>query len=163
MPRSSPKPVVPVVGFLPVLLAGASVVAAQCVPVAGGFTSVGVVGPPCGSPILLCTDGTLTGDLAGKYDFTMASLAPALAPGDPLLFVFTGTSLITTGAGQISAEDQGKLRFNPAGPSPFVTLVQVKSGSGAFAGATGVIVATGELDFSTNKAVGAYTGALCFP
>lgn len=145
------------------LLLAASGAAASCIAIEGPFSSTSVLGPPCTSPILLCTDGRLEGSLEGTYYFTMRSMAPALAPQDPLLLVFTGESLITTSDGRMNAEDVGRMRYNPTGPTPFVTLVQVRTGTGAYAGVTGVIVAEGELDFSAGKAVGTYRGALCWP
>jgi hypothetical protein len=93
----------------------------------------------------------------------MNSIAPALAVSDPQLLAFTGESHITATGGAMEAKDQGTLHFNPVGTSPFTTLVRIVSGSGAFEGATGLIVAQGDIDFAAQTVVGAYTGAVCLP
>lgn len=144
------------------LALSASVLGASCTPIAGPFNSTLEAGPPCASVILLCTDGHLGGDLDGSYAFEMNSLAPALAPAHPTMLVFTGASHITTALGEMEGSDVGRMEYTAAGPTPFTTIVELVSGSGAYAGVSGTIVAKGHLDFAAQTAVGAYTGALCF-
>lgn len=146
-----------------VLAATGAADAVQCDPIRGPFHATLEAGPPCDSQIFLCTHGTLTGSLPGKYDFRMNSLAPALDVSDPQLLAFTGESLITARGGTMHAEDQGTLHYDPLGPSPFTTLVRIVSGRGAFAGASGFIVAEGTADFAAGTITGHYSGVLCLP
>lgn len=147
-----------------VLLAAVALVASSSAlaateTVEGDFTSVGVLPPECGS--FLCTRGELTGDLEGTYFFTMTSLLPD--SGTPGAFLYAGNSSITTADGTLQGEDTGIMYFTSGNPAPFVTTVNVVSGGGAYAGATGTIVATGSLDFTTNHATGTYTGSITTP
>lgn len=145
------------------LAGGAAVADSGCVAVSGPFETTQVYPPECTSATGLCTHGVLHGDIVGTYDFSMDSLAPALDPADPTLFVFTGTSLIETADGTMTAHDTGRLWYNVLAPSPFETIVNIDGGSGAYEGASGRLVATGELDFSTGRGVGTYTGDVCAP
>ncbi len=135
----------------------------DCRAVDGPFTSTLVPPPTCQSPVGLFTHGILTDDLRATYDFTFATLVPAPDPEHPNRYFYTGTSVITMdhGGAQMFSNDHGYLDMNPAGLSPFVTTVMIRSGTKHFAHTTGSIVAQGLLNLQSGNAVGSYTGALC--
>lgn len=136
--------------------------AESCFEVSGHFVATAEI--PClASPVLLCTHGELDGDLPSRYDFVMTSQQALSDPLDPLLLTFTGESIITLADGRMFAQDTGMMRVNPAGPWPFQTTVNVFDGEGAWAGATGTIVATGGLDLQRGVTEGDYVGRLCVP
>ena len=92
----------------------------------------------------------------GKYvlyatDFTTAHGNWALA------------SNTTAAGGQLFGSDSGILRITGPTTASFVTVVRIVRGTGEFAGATGGIVAPGQLDFVTGNTVGTYWGAVCGP
>ena len=130
----------------------------SCKTFFGNFTAV----PPavCPSPVGICTHGTLTGGFPSTYDFVMDTLVPTLVPG---VFAYTGHSLIGSATGTLSGADSGFLQMTGPTSASFVTVVRILSGTGAFTGATGGIVAPGKLDFVTGGTVGTYSGAVCTP
>jgi len=130
-----------------------------CRTFSGKFTAV----PPaeCTSPVKpvgICTHGTLTGGFPSIYDFVMDTLVPIGATG---FSRYTGHSVITTADGQLFGSDTGILRITGPTTASFVTVVRIVGGTGKFAGATGGIVAPGQLDFGTGSTVGTYSGAVC--
>ena len=132
----------------------------HCKTYAGHF--VATTESPClASPVLLCTHGTLTGDLPSTYDFVMTSQTPLTDLSDPAFLVFTGDSVITTDAGRMLAHDTGKMWMDPSGVWPFETTVNIHSGDGAWEGATGRLVATGALDHHRGVTEGEYVGHVC--
>jgi hypothetical protein len=139
------------------LVVGVPTTVAETKSVSGTFTSVRP--ETCESPVGFCTDGRLTGDLVGDYDFVMDKLQPH--PTDPTLLVYEGHSVITLdrGGAQLRGQDTGWMR--PAGTSAvFETTVRIVGGTKQYEGACGQIVAAGTLDFATGNAEGTYTGAI---
>ena len=135
---------------------------AGCKQYAGPFSSVLVPPPACTSPIGLCTHGQLSGDLQAAYDFTFATLAPAGDPNDPTKFFYTGTSIVTTNKGIIHTTDTGVISgVNATVIDPFVTTAQLAGGTHRYKNASGVFVATGELNVLTGEAAGTYTATIC--
>lgn len=119
-----------------------------CHDVEGDFTAVTIPpGPDCSS-FLFCTLGTLTGDLAGTYFFTVSGFGP----GGELLAASTIT--LKTGA-VIQGSDTSVL--NPDGT--FVTTVEIIGGTRQYADATGEIVASGH--FTATGTEGTYAGTIC--
>lgn len=143
---------------LTTLFAGSVRAEQACSTFSGDFTAV----PPaaCASPVGICTHGTLTGGFPSTYDFTMDTLVPTGIPG---VFAYTGHSLLTAAGGTLTGADTGFMRMTGPASASFVTVVRIASGTGAYAGATGVIVAPGALDFSTGHTVGTYSGGVCTP
>jgi hypothetical protein len=133
----------------------------SCQTIDGPFTSVVIAGPPCTSPLGLCTHGVLGPDFPSTYDFTFLSLAPQAA--DPSTQVYSGSSLVTVdqGGARLFGRDHGGLHFTGPGIADFVTVVRIVGGTNHYASARGFIVATGTVDFNTGKAVGAYHGSIC--
>lgn len=132
----------------------------DCFTLEGRFVATAEI--PClASPVLLCTHGTLTGDLDGAYEFVMTSNTLGSDPSRPLLMAFTGASEILLADGSMQAEDYGTMEANPVGPWPFETHVVIHSGTGAWSGAVGELVAVGALDTSAGVTEGTYAGHVC--
>ena len=134
----------------------------KCTAFVGPFSSVN--GPPCTSPIGMCTHGILGGEFSARYDFTIHTLTPAGDPHDPTKFVYTGTSVVTVndGSGVMFTDDTGELHI-PAdgGPAPFVTKAIVDRGTRRFKHTLGGFIATGMLEVTTGLATGSFSAVLC--
>jgi len=121
----------------------ASAAEGGCHSYTGEFTAV----TPAECPSFLCTQGTLTGDLAATYDFVATGFTPT---------GITGKSTITLDNGAvISGSDTSVV--NPDGT--FVTTVNVVGGTRQFAHATGALVAAGR--FTPTGTEGIYSGVIC--
>jgi hypothetical protein len=142
--------VVAVVGAL--ALAGVAA-AKECKPVSGTFSAVNVFPPECLSPVGFCTRGTLTGDLAASYEFTQLT-ANVVFP----IVTFTGQSTISRlhGDAQLFGQDTGTIDL---AAGTFTTIVNIVGGTKQYEGATGQIVATGNLTATGTE--GTYTGEIC--
>jgi hypothetical protein len=114
----------------------------------GGLTTVQV---ECAS---LCTEGSLTGGLAGKLEFTMASITPTDVPD---VSTYEGVNTITTPQGTLSGPDFGI--WNLA-TGEFVDTMRFTSGTGAYAGARGTMVIIGVFDPVTGAGSSRYTAVL---
>lgn len=124
----------------------------RCVSLSGSFASEVV---PCDEEGgLLCTSGNLT-DLVheASYNFVANSFA-----GTYPVEQFTGNSVIEYDSGLLMGEDTGTLDVVTGAFQTNVTLVD---GTGALAGASGYITATGVADLSIGVTSGTYVGELC--
>lgn len=133
-----------------------------CTAYNGPFSSL--TGPPCTSPIGLCTHGLLGPDFPATYDFTFNTLSPAGDPSDPTKFVYTGVSVVTPtdNSGILYTNDTGVIHIPENGdPAPFVTKAIVDSGTKRYKRARGGFVATGDLVFESGQAVGSFSAVLC--
>jgi hypothetical protein len=80
---------------------------ADCTPVSGSAEAVDMI---CSdSPLALCIDGTLTGDLAGTYHGTFQSLSLAPTLLEPLRLALEIDSVVTTDTGSIYFQETGWL------------------------------------------------------
>ena len=147
-----------VLTFVVVALAGLALAgvasAKECKPVSGSFSAVNVFPPECQSPVGFCTRGTLTGDLDGTYEFTQ--LTSTFVP--PATLHFTGASTITRthGGAQLFGSDTGTIDL---AAGTFTTIVNITGGTKQYEGATGQIVATGNLTPTGTE--GTYAGEIC--
>jgi hypothetical protein len=135
-------------------LALAGVAAAkECKPVSGTFSAVNVFPPECTSPVGFCTRGTLTGDLDAGYEFSQTAATVAFP-----FVTFTGASTITRthGGAQLFGSDLGTINLVD---QTFTTIVNVVGGTKQYEGASGQIVATGNLTATGTE--GTYTGVIC--
>lgn len=133
-----------------------------CQEFGGDFTSTLVPPPACQSPIGICTSGLLTGEVEGTYDFVMTELVCGTDPLDPALCTYAGDSIVTTDKGTIITKDTGVMRqLPPPALTSFVTTAEFVEGTRRYKNATGVFVATGELNFLTGEAVGEYSLQVC--
>lgn len=139
--------------------------AGGCQEFAGDFTSTLVPPPTCTSPVGLCTHGVLTGEVDGTYDFTITELVCGPDPGDPgdplkQECTYAGDSVVTTEKGSIITADTGVMHIVGT-DATFTTTAAFLSGTRRYENASGVFVATGELDFVTGEAVGVYSLEVC--
>ena len=129
-----------------------------CQEFSGDFTSTLIPPPTCQSPIGICTHGVLTGDVEGTYDFVMTDF---VCDPDPNLCTYAGDSVVTTGKGTIITRDTGVMNVTVFTAASFVTTAEFIEGTRRYKNATGVFVATGELNFITGEAVGTYSLQVC--
>ena len=129
-----------------------------CQEFSGDFTSTLVPPPTCQSPIGLCTHGLLTGDVEGTYDFVITEF---VCDPDPSQCTYVGDSIVTTEKGTIITRDTGVMDTTVPTAVPFVTTAAFIDGTLRYKNATGVFVATGELNFITGEAVGTYSLQVC--
>lgn len=130
------------------LLWGGSADAHGITPLRGGLTTVQV---ECDS---LCTQGVLTGGLAGQLDFTMASMTPT---ADPDVVVYEGTNVITTSQGTLSGTDYGIWNLTTG---EFVDYMTFTEATGAYAGSTGSLTIYGTFDPVTGTGSSHYVAIL---
>jgi hypothetical protein len=130
------------------LVWSATAAAKECKPVSGTFEATIV---PCPAP--LCTAGALTGSLTSSYAFTMTS-----ASQEGPLLSFTGESTIvnTFGGAELYGADTGWINF---ATGQFETTVNIVGGTKQYDGASGQLVATGNL--TPTGTVGTYAGEVC--
>jgi len=102
--------------------------------ITGGLTTHQV---DCGT---LCTQGVLTGGLAGQLDFVMGTMTPT---DDPNVFLYVGTNTITTATGTLAGTDHGI--WNIA-TGEFVDYTTFSTETGAYAGKHGGFTITGVFD-----------------
>jgi hypothetical protein len=121
----------------------AGAAAGGCHSYSGEFTAV----TPAECPSFLCTEGTLTGDLEGRYDFVATGATPAGVMGESTITLDTGAV--------IRGHDLSVL--NPDGT--FVTTVTVSGGTRQFKHATGGLIAAGR--FTETGTEGIYSGVIC--
>ena len=100
----------------------------------GGLTTTQV---ECAS---LCTAGTLTGDIRGKLEFTMATMTDTETPN---VAHYTGTNVVKTPWGTFSGPDYGV--WNLA-TGEFVDYTEITSGTGIYAGLRGSMSIMGVFD-----------------
>lgn len=129
----------------------------KCRELSGTFSSVTVPNCP-DSPVGLCTQGVLEGELEGDYYFIFESFLPH--PTDPTKTTYTGTSVITTDDGIIYTDDTGVVDSVPPDQSAeFVTTAEIVDGTGTYKKKDGEFVAAGTLVFGA--AEGTYDATVC--
>ena len=126
----------------------ASAAAGGCHAVSGTFVAASP--PTCAG--IICTQGLLSGDLAGIYSF----VGYAFTPSGSVL----GHSTITLDNGAMITSDDESVLFGPPIPGTgFVTTVNFTGGTRQFAHATGGLVAPGV--FTDSGTAGTYAGKYC--
>jgi hypothetical protein len=126
----------------------AGAAAGGCHAVSGTFVAASP--PTCAG--IVCTEGTLSGDLAGHYSF----VGYAFTPSGSVL----GHSTITLTNGAVITSNDESVLFGPPAPGThFVTTVVFSGGTRQFAHATGGLVAPGT--FTDTGTVGTYAGGYC--
>lgn len=88
----------------------------------------------------LCTEGELTGGLAGTLEFTMHSMEET---NDPDVARYEGINTIITEDGTISGTDYGLWNLVTG---EFIDFTVFDQGTGAFAGKRGTLVIVGTFD-----------------
>ncbi len=116
--------------------------ASTILQVRGTLTLAAVTATPpgCLSPVLICSNGTLTGTLAGTVTSKENGFLPSQVPG--ILFG-NSSAVIHTQNGDLSVEISGAFNASPSSDGEFVDLIEVTGGTGKFAGASGYITTSG--------------------
>jgi hypothetical protein len=83
-----------------------------------------------------------------------------LTPNADGTLAFTGREVQTYDDGTMTAHDEGVLVPSPTGVATAVVAIRVVGGTGAYAGATGLLDARGTLNFATDQASGTYAGTI---
>jgi len=109
---------------------------------------------PCAT---LCTSGTISGSLSGSFDYTMASMT---ATADPNVFILTGSFVVVTLAGSVTANDT---TLWDVSTGVFTDMGRFTGGSGAYSGAAGKIVIVGVFDIVAGTGQSTYTGKIETP
>ncbi len=142
-------------------LAGSEAAASNaCRKVKGRFTLEPVSGPECTSPVGICARGAYTGDFAGDAFFVATSVIQTVDSPTTGVVLVTGDDHFTTADGGLTTKDAIVLRT--VGADEFSELDTVIAGTGEWAGATGVITATGTMTIASGGQ-GTYSGEVCRP
>jgi|GEM_PF-1031618 len=143
---------------LALALASGGARAARCTAI---DTTIATTLSPCSahnpSPTVgLCTVGTVySGALAGTTSFAAATFTPTHVE---TVFHYTGNLIIWTRAGTLTIRDRGVLDM---GKGAYFEFQNVVAGTGAFAGAKGMLTSQGQ--FSGASFSGSITGKVCRP
>jgi len=105
----------------------------------------------CGT---LCTEGVLTGSLAGRLDWALSSMTPT---EDPAVFLYVGTQTITTPSGKLVGTDHGVWNVENG---EFVDYMTFSETTGAYAGRTGSFSIWGTFDPVSGKGRSEYKATL---
>ena len=139
------------------LVSSGTFAASTCKPVGGAFTLQAVNDPGCLSPVGLCAIGVYQGSIKGTSSFVgSAFLTSADTPTTGVVFA-TGDNTIHTNKGDILTKDAIALRTISEGA--FAEVDTVVGGTGEYAGASGVLTATGT--FLNGSGSGVYIGQVC--
>lgn len=140
--------------------AGQASSASKCKNVKGHVTSHTVT-ENCTSPIGLCAGGQFYGPIRGELFLVGTSLTPTQDTLVTGVYIFTGDGVIKTKEGDINTKDAGALNLTPGSTGDDISIVTITGGTGAYAGATGRLRASGT--FSETGGEFSYEGELCTP
>lgn len=140
--------------------AGQAAAAPKCKNVRGHVTSHTVT-ENCPSPIALCAAGQFYGAIRGELFLVATSLTPTQDTPITGVYMFTGDDVIKTKEGEIYTKDAGALNLTPGSTGDDISIVTITGGTGAYAGATGRLRASGT--FSETGGEFSYEGELCTP
>ncbi len=105
----------------------------------------------------LCTSGTISGTLSGTFDYTMSTMT---ATSNGNIFFLEGTFVIVTSTGTLTATD--KTVWNVS-TGQFNDIAFITGGTGAYAGATGVMDIVGTFDIAAGTGQSQYAGVVVLP
>jgi hypothetical protein len=140
--------------------AGRASSAPKCKVVRGHVTSQTAT-ENCASPISLCASGQFYGAIRGDFFLVGTSLTPTQDTPVTGVYIFTGDNVIKTREGEIYTKDAGALNLTPGSTGDDISIVTITGGTGAYAGATGRLRASGT--FSEAGGEFSYEGELCTP
>ena len=107
----------------------------------------------------LASEGTVTGDLKGTYNFII-SHPPIATPDQPQISFFTANSSILTKTGRIDINETGVVDFTTGNLADLWTVV---GGTGRWDHATGQIFANGNFNLAAGTASVIFAGQVCRP
>lgn len=126
-----------------------------------GHVSSRTVTENCPSPIGLCAAGEFYGAIRGEFLLVGTSLTPTADTPATGVLMFTGDDVIKTREGDIHTKDAGALNLTPGSSGDDVSIITITGGTGAYAGATGRLRASGT--FSEAGGEFSYEGEVCTP
>ncbi|HVF61362.1 MAG TPA: hypothetical protein VNJ70_16255 [Thermoanaerobaculia bacterium] len=115
--------------------------------------------PTCGSPIGLCATATLQGSLTANTEFVGTSFLPTVDTATTGVVVLTGDNTFHTDSGDFFTKDA--IVLSTVGAGEFSEVDVVTGGTGEWAGATGVLIASGT--FADGAGEGMIDGQICTP
>lgn len=115
--------------------------------------------PTCGSAIDLCAAATLQGSLQATTEFVGTSFVPTVDTAVTAVVLLTGDNTFHTSRGQLFTKDA--IVLSTVGDGDFSEVDVVVGGTGDYAGATGVLTATGT--FVNGIGEGVIEGEICTP
>jgi hypothetical protein len=153
------------VGGLALLLAGADTSATNgCLTVEGTYTEQASTDPGCTSPVGLCIEGTYRGSISGDFAGAATTLTSTVDTPQTGVLVFTSDSSTEARIGRrhgtLSIKNSGA--FHSTGLGEIVDVQTIVGGAGDFAGASGVIRASGTFT-SESGGRSSYSGTVCLP
>ncbi len=115
--------------------------------------------PTCGSPIGLCATAIVQGSLNAETEFVGTSFAPTVDTPATGVVVLTGDNTFHTSGGDFFTKDA--IVLSTVGAGEFAEVDTVVGGTGDWAGATGVLIASGT--FANGAGEGVIDGEVCTP
>lgn len=137
----------------------------RCSHVNGHYAERAAAPTSCPSPVGLCIEGEFSGSVRGAFAVTATSFTPTADTPTTAVIHFTGDGVIHARVGG----KQGDLFFKSAGAfhtvgtGEIVDLQFITGGTGALAGASGALRASGTFDPATGSGESEYTGMVCLP
>jgi hypothetical protein len=137
----------------------------RCRHVAGHYAEHAAAPTACPSPVGLCIEGEFSGSVRGAFAVTATSLAPTADTPMTAVVHFTGDGVIhaRTGGKQGDIHFKSAGAFHTVGTGEIVDLQSITGGTGAFAGASGALRASGTFDPATGSGESEYSGTVCLP
>jgi len=136
---------------------------AVCRDVNGHYAEHSVAPSICPSPVGLCIEGEFSGGIRGAFASTATSFTPTADTPLTAVVPFTGDGIIHA---RIDGR-RGDLFFKSAGAfhtidkGEIVDLQYITGGTGAFAGASGALRASGTFDPIAGSGQSEYSGMVC--
>lgn len=141
-------------------LAAASAAAdADCRRVRSHLTLEADPVPACGSPIGLCAAATLRGSLRATTEFVGTSFVATDDTPATAVVLLTGDNTFHADGGDLFTKDA--IVLSTVGDGEFAEVDVVVGGTGEWAGASGVLTATGT--FANGVGEGILEGSICTP
>jgi hypothetical protein len=139
--------------------------AAHCRSVNGHYAEHAAAPTSCPSPVGLCIEGDFSGAIRGMFVSTATSLAPTADTPTTAVVSFTGDGTIHASVdgthGDLYFKSAGA--FHTVGRGEIVDLQFITGGSGAFAGASGALRASGTFDPIAGMGESEFSGNICIP
>jgi hypothetical protein len=138
---------------------------ARCRTVNGHYAEHAVDPNSCPSPVGLCIEGEFSGTIRGGFTSTATSFTPTADTPLTAVVPFTGDGTIHA---RIDGR-RGDAFFKSAGAfhtvdrGEIVDLQFITGGTGAFAGASGALRASGTFDPIAGCGESQYSGTICVP
>ena len=137
----------------------------RCRQVIGHYAEHAAAPTSCPSPVGLCIEGEFSGSVRGAFAVTATALAPTADTPITSVVQFTGDGVIHAriGGRQGAVFFKSAGAFHTAGSGEIVDLQFITSGTGAFAGVSGALRASGTFDPLTGSGESEYSGMVCLP